>query len=130
MTENLRTSLLRELVFLRAEWLRTEARTVEAKFVEVRARPLHRVQALLGTTDEGEEDTNRWATVQSASPQLHRPTTVCHVAARVLAERDKDPLHYSQLANELIQRAGILRSARTATRTPTGNSGPWKWSPT
>ena len=84
---------------------------MEAKLADVRDQLRH-IQALLGATGEYEENANARVAAESASPPVHQPTAVCDIAARVLAERDKEPMRYTELAAEVRRRGGILNGAK------------------
>ena len=84
------------------ERIRQKLAEAEADLQRVILRLRH-VRALLG-----EEDAPNYEA--EALPPLSQPlsTTVCDIAAWVLAERNKEPMHYKPLAEEVMSRGGVL----------------------
>ena len=71
---------------------------------------LRLVRALLGET-ESEHSTNSQGIITSGVQALNRPT-VCDIAEAILAERNREPMHYKDLSDEVMKRGVKLGGAR------------------
>ena len=67
---------------------------------------LEHVRALLGI----EQDPKALAEdgVSSIRTRNNRTSTICDIAVAVLSERNTEPMHYKDLAHEVIKRGGVI----------------------
>lgn len=108
MTSNLDSLLSGERQRLQAEQaaLEEQHRDVSSRLAVVRER-LEHVRALLGEVDEPP------GPVRGARAGYSGDTgdSICNIAAEILSERGRDPMHYKELAKEVAARGGVLNGA-------------------
>ena len=89
------------------ERIRQKLAEAEADLQRVIQRLRH-VRSLLGESDPVDAAIGGGSSL-AKPPSTHK--TVCDIAERVLAERNKEPIHYKRLAEEVISRGGVLSGA-------------------